>query len=65
MQKYKLENELEENNLIYYCEICDKKSTKTTSVNEYRRDGSIKIHYTCSNHIVDLYNKIMRDNKMK
>ena len=63
--EYKLEIKLEENNLIYYCEICGKKSTKTTSVNEFRKDGTIKEHYTCPNHIVDLYNKIKKVNKMK
>jgi hypothetical protein len=59
--EYKLETKLEENYLIYYCEICGKKSTKITSVNEFRKDGTIKIHYTCSNHIVDLYNKIVKE----
>jgi hypothetical protein len=62
MQNYKLENKLEDN-LIYYCEICGKSTN--SSVNEFRKDGTIKIHYTCSNHIVDLYNKIMRDNNRK
>jgi hypothetical protein len=64
MLKYRLEEKLEDNNLISYCEICGKKSTKT-SVNEFRKDGTIKKYYTCSNHIVDLYNKIMRGNNRK
>ncbi len=33
----------------------------TISVNEFHKDGTIKIHYTCSNHIVELYNKIVKE----
>ncbi|MGZ5548855.1 MAG: hypothetical protein ACXWFZ_13005, partial [Nitrososphaeraceae archaeon] len=30
------------------------------------KDGTIKIHYTCSNHILDIYNKIeIENNKVK
>jgi hypothetical protein len=31
----------------------------TVGLNEYHKDGAIKIHYSCSNHIIDLYNKIV------
>jgi hypothetical protein len=31
------------------------------SVNEFHKDGIIKIHYPCSNHIIDLYNKIVKE----
>ena len=31
------------------------------SVNEFPKDGTTKIHYTCSNHIVDLYHKIVKE----
>jgi hypothetical protein len=69
-----LEYTQEENKLksssLFYCEVCGTKPTKKAvatiaSINEFYKDGTIKIHYTCSNHIVDLYNKIMRDNNRK
>jgi hypothetical protein len=31
------------------------------SVNEFYKNGTTKIHYTCSNHIIDLYNKIVEE----
>jgi hypothetical protein len=44
------------------CEVCSAKmaAMKVTaiSVNEFNKDGTIKIHYTCSNHIVELYKKL-------
>ena len=47
------------------CEVCGVKmpAMKATriSVNEFHKDGTIKIHYTCSNHIVDFYNKIVKE----
>jgi hypothetical protein len=61
MLKYKLENKLEENNSTIYCEICGKESALQPSINEYHKEGSIKMHYTCSNHIVDLYYKIIKN----
>lgn len=61
MLKYKLENKLEENNPTIYCEICGKKQTLLPSINEYHKDGTIKMHYSCSNHIVALYNVIIKD----
>jgi hypothetical protein len=50
----------------YCCEICGTKPTKKStvlSIKEFYRDGTTKIHYTCSNHIVDLYNKIIKEIK--
>jgi hypothetical protein len=46
------------------CEICNTKPAKkalATSINEFHKDGTIKIHYTCSKHIVDIYNKIVKE----
>ena len=37
----------------------------TVGLNEYHKDGTIKIHYTCSNHIIDLYNKIVEEIEKK
>jgi hypothetical protein len=58
MLRYKLE---EKNS--FCCEVCGIKMTirKATVINEFHKDGTIKIHYTCSNHIVDLYNKIVKE----
>jgi hypothetical protein len=60
MLKYKLE---EKNS--YCCEVCGTKPTKqataATSLKEFHKDGTTKIHYTCSKHIVDLYNKIIQE----
>jgi hypothetical protein len=60
MLKYKLESKSEYNDIIYYCEICGKKLKVQTSMNEYCKDGTINKHYTCSHHLVDLYNKIVK-----
>jgi hypothetical protein len=53
----------------YCCEICRVKMVKrkvaAISVNEFHTDENIKIHYTCSNHIVDLYNKIIKEIEKK
>ena len=47
------------------CEVCDEKPARA-GVNEFHKDGTIKIHYTCSNHILDIYNKIeIENNKVK
>jgi hypothetical protein len=60
MLKYKLEEKK-----LLSCEICGltlaARKAATISVNEFHKDGTIKIHYTCSNHIVDLYNKIVKE----
>lgn len=62
MQKYSLEKEKEE----ALCEICgenillpNKPGIARVGMNEYHKDGTIKIHNACSKHIVDLYNKIV------
>jgi hypothetical protein len=65
MLKYKLENKLEANETTIYCEICGKKTALQPSINEYHKEGTVKMHYTCSNHIVDLYNKIIKDIESK
>ena len=61
MLNYELEDILEDNNpTSYYCEVCGKQSKVHTSLNEYCKDGTIKKHYTCSKHLVHLYNKIVK-----
>ena len=50
---------------FYGCEVCGIKPTAAkkslSSINEFHKDGTIKIHYTCSKHIVDLYDKIIKE----
>ena len=65
--RYKLEEKK-----AFCCEVCSvkrmterKAGAATISVNEFHKDGTIKIHYTCSNHIVDLYNKIIKEIESK
>ena len=53
-----------ENKKSFCCEVCGgtiKATRKTTAgtINEFHKDGTIKIHYTCSNHIGS-YNKIVK-----
>jgi hypothetical protein len=67
MLKYFLEKEEKS-----VCEICGENITltrkpgiATVGLNEYHKDGTIKIHYTCSNHIIDLYNKIVEEIEKK
>jgi hypothetical protein len=50
------------------CEICEadvtlprKPGIEEVGLNEYHKDGTIKIHHTCSKHIIDLYNKIVEE----
>jgi len=50
------------------CEICGEDITlprkpgiATVGLNEYHKNGTIKIHHTCSKHIIDLYNKIVEE----
>ena len=50
------------------CEICEadvtlprKPGIEAVGLNEYHKDGTIKIHHTCSKHIIDLYNKIVEE----
>ncbi|HJT84574.1 MAG TPA: hypothetical protein VJ697_08830 [Nitrososphaeraceae archaeon] len=59
------------------CEVCGLKQrqivesettiTKIRSINEFCRDGIIKVHFSCSNHIVELFNQITKEieNKSK
>jgi hypothetical protein len=65
MLEYKLEqNKSASISLSFCCEVCGTKQAAKnipTSINEFYKDGTIKIHYTCSNHIVDLYNKIVKE----
>jgi len=50
------------------CEICGNDNSKTIpseikvkSIKEFHKDGTSKIHYTCSKHIVALYKKITKE----
>jgi hypothetical protein len=63
MLKYYLEKE--EKSL---CEMCEaditlpkKPGISKVGLNEYHKDGTIKIHNACSKHIIDLYNKIVEE----
>jgi hypothetical protein len=66
--RYKLEEKK-----AFCCEVCGVKKiierraavAAAITVNEFQKDGTIKIHYTCSNHIVDLYNKIIKEIESK
>jgi hypothetical protein len=65
MLKYKLENRSVKNNTtIIYCEICGKPALHQ-SINEFHKDGTIIMHFSCSNHVVDLYNKVIEDRENK
>jgi hypothetical protein len=33
----------------------------TVGLNEYHKDGTIKIHHACSKHMIDLYNQIVEE----
>ena len=60
--KYNLENKTE----LLNCEICSENLIKTTAVTDvkvFNVDGTTVIHHSCSNHIVDLYDKIERNYK--
>jgi len=63
-----LKNSLEEKEEKSLCEICGEDITlprkpgiATVGLNEYHKNGTIKIHHTCSKHIIDLYNKIVEE----
>ena len=72
MSKYKLEKKLKSMS-TFCCEFCglkqgqvgeEKEETAMTimeSVNEFYKDGTVKIHYSCSSHIIDLYKKITKE----
>ena len=65
MLKYKLEEtKSTPTSLSFCCEVCGKKTAAKNvpaTINEFHKDGTIKMHYTCSNHFVDLYNKIVEE----
>ncbi|HET9807416.1 MAG TPA: hypothetical protein VFP49_10935 [Nitrososphaeraceae archaeon] len=64
--RYKLEEKK-----AFCCEVCSvqkltvRRAATAITVNEFHKDGTVKIHYTCSNHIVDLYNKIIKEIESK
>ena len=65
MSRYKLENKP---TAVFSCEVCGRDPVQSPitiveSVNEFHKDGTIKIHYSCSNHIVDLFKKIIKNRK--
>ena len=56
MMNYKLEEK------SISCEVCGGEiPAKAAGINEYHKDGIVKKHHACSNHIVDLYNKIIKE----
>ena len=55
MMNYKLEEKSTS------CEVCGEIPAKATGINEYHKDGIVKKHHVCSNHIIDLYNKIIKE----
>jgi hypothetical protein len=62
MSRYKLENK---SIAVFSCEVCGRDLTQSPitmveSVNEFHKDGTVKIHYSCSSHIVDLFKKIIK-----
>lgn len=69
MLEYKIEkgsDEFADNSLsTAFCEICSKESVLLVSINEYHKDGTIKIHNGCSRHFIELYNKVTKEAKNK
>jgi hypothetical protein len=62
-----LKSSLEKEEKALY-EICGENVTlptkpgiATVCLNEYHKDGTIKIHHSCPKHIIDLYNKIVKE----
>jgi len=69
MSKYKTEK-MSVFASAFSCEICgigpaQSLVTIGESVSEFHKDGTIKIHYSCTRHIVDLYKKITREIEQK
>ena len=63
-----LKSSLEEEKEEALCEICRenialprKPGIARVGLNEYHKDGTIKIHNACSKHIIDMYNKIVEE----
>ncbi len=52
MMKYKLEKDS-----LSTCEVCGNKPANA-GVNVFHKDGTIEIHHTCLNHVLETYNKI-------
>ncbi len=50
--KYKLEKYS-----LSTCEVCGDKRANA-GVNVFHKDGTIEIHHTCLNHVLEIYNKI-------
>jgi hypothetical protein len=46
--------------LCSYCEVCGLKPANV-GVNVFLQDGTIEIHHTCLNHVLEIYNKIERE----
>ena len=60
MMKYKLEKD----SLSSSCRVCGNK-TAHAGVNVFHQDGTIEIHHTCLNHVLEIYNKIEIEIKNK
>ena len=56
MMKYKLEKY----SFLSTCEVCGDKRANA-GVNVFHKDGTIEIHHTCLNHVLEIYNKIERE----
>lgn len=61
MLKYKLEKNKSVSSSSCYCEVCGRKPARIAGINEFHKDGTNKIHHSCSKHIIDLYNKITKE----
>ena len=60
MMKYKLEKYS-----LSPCEVCGNEPAHA-GVNVFHKDGTIEIHNTCLNHVLEIYNKIeIEINKVK
>jgi hypothetical protein len=60
-----IEYKAEKNSLSFCCEICGIKPANA-GVNVFYQDGTIEIHHTCLNHVLETYNKIeIEINKIK
>ena len=76
MSAYKLEKNLILPS-IFSCEVCslnreqslEEETAKTTttmrSINEFCRDGTIKVHFSCPKHVVELFKQIIKGRNRK
>ena len=53
MMKYKIEKY----SLSTRCEVCGDKRANA-GINVFYKDGTIEIHHSCLNHVLEIYNKI-------